>query len=71
MTSNIYEPAHTLDETEARIILTHKIPLNQERGEVHQNPRRHHEENSIEAQYVEKSQVVDPRVPQHLKSNEY
>lgn len=70
----MYEPLHTLHETEKRIshpFLTHKIPLNQERGEVHQNPRRHHEENSIEAQYVEKSQVVDPRVPQHLKSNEY
>lgn len=45
---------------------THHISIHQERWEVDQNPGRHHEDNSIEAQDVEQPQMVYLCVSQNL-----
>lgn len=45
---------------------SHQIAIDQEHGKIHQNPCGQHEENGVEAQDVEKPQVVDSRVSQHL-----
>lgn len=50
--------------------LSHQIAVDQEHGEIHQNPRRQHEDNGVEAQDVEKPQVVDSCVSQHLHTED-
>lgn len=45
---------------------SHQIAVDQEHREIHQNPRGQHEDDGIEAQDVEKPQVVDSGVSQYL-----
>lgn len=49
---------------------SHQIAVDQEHGEIHQNPRGQHEDDGVEAQDVEKPQVVDSGVSQHLHTEE-
>lgn len=49
---------------------SHQIAVDQEHGEIHQNPRGQHEDDGVEAQDIEKPQVVDSCVSQHLDTEE-
>lgn len=50
--------------------VSHQIAVDQEHGEIHQYPRGQHEDNGVEAQDVEKPQVVDSGISQHLDREE-
>lgn len=53
-----------------RFAASHQIAVDQEHGEIHQNPRGQHEDNGVEAQDVKEPQVVDSGVSQHLDTEE-
>lgn len=44
------------------VTATHQVSINKKHREINQNPGGQHENNSIEAQDVEKPQVVNPCV---------
>lgn len=44
----------------------HQVSIYKKHRQIHQNPSREHEDNSVKAQDIEQPQVVDPCVPQHL-----